>query len=279
MDTSNPLRLLIVEDDVVDRKLLERLLAQSSLGTCAVEHASRLSAALDLLKNSSFDVVLLDLGLPDSQGMDSVNRIQAQTPQVPIIVLSGLDDERTAIQAVQIGVQDYLIKGQVDASLLVRSIRYALERKKAERQLQATELRYRTIFENSAVAIMMADENKQLVSWNKFTEHLLNLGEDQLRGRNVETLYPPEEWERICSLSIRRKGMQHHLETKMISGTGDILDVDISLSVVRDSDGRITGSIGVIRDITERKLMEEARQLAEDSDYYASPHDVNVGSA
>jgi PAS domain S-box-containing protein len=261
--TSNSLRLLIVEDDVVDRKLLERLLAQSSLGTCAVEHASRLSAALDLLKSSSFDVVLLDLGLPDSQGMDSVNRIQAQTPQVPIIVLSGLDDERTAIQAVQIGVQDYLIKGQVDASLLVRSIRYALERKKAERQLQATELRYRTIFENSAVAIMMADENKQLVSWNKFTEHLLNLGEDQLRGRNVETLYPPEEWERICSLSIRRKGMQHHLETKMISGTGDILDVDISLSVVRDSDGRITGSIGVIRDITERKLMEEALRRSE----------------
>lgn len=193
MATSNALRLLIVEDDIVDRKLLERLLAQSSLGACEVRHANTLGAALDLLKDLSFDVVLLDLGLPDSQGMDSVSRLQSQAPHLPIIVLSGLDDERTATQAVQIGVQDYLIKGQVDASLLMRSIRYALERKKAERQLQATELRYRTIFENSAVAIMMADENRQLVSWNKFTEQLLGRGETQLRGQDVATLYPPGE--------------------------------------------------------------------------------------
>ncbi len=261
--TSNPLRLLIVEDDIVDRKLLERLLRQSTLGDCEVQHASRLAAALDLLKESSFDVVLLDLGLPDSQGMDSVNRLQAQAPHLPIIVLSGLDDEKTATQAVQVGVQDYLIKGQVDANLLVRSSRYALERKKAERQLQATEQRYRTIFENSAVAIMMADENRQLVSWNEFTEHLLHVTEDQLAGRDVSTLYPPGEWERICAMKIRRKGMQHHLETKMTCGNGEVIDVDISLSVVRDSDGRITGSIGVIRDITERKLMEEALRRSE----------------
>jgi len=261
--TSYALRLLIVEDDIVDRKLLARLLAQSSLSACEVRHANTLGAALDLLKDSSFDVVLLDLGLPDSQGMDSVRRVQSQAPYVPIIVLSGLDDEQTATQAVHIGVQDYLIKGQVDASLLVRSIRYALERKKAERQLQATELRYRTIFENSAVAIMMADENKHLVSWNKFTERLLGMGEEQLRGRDVATLYPPAEWQKIRALSVRRKGMQHHLETKMICGNGEVLDIDISLSVVHDSDGRITGSIGVIRDITERKRMEEALRRSE----------------
>ena len=264
MATSNALRLLIVEDDIVDRKLLERLLAQSSLSACEVRHANTLGAALDLLKDLSFDVVLLDLGLPDSQGMESVNRLQSRAPYLPIIVLSGLDDERTATQAVQIGVQDYLIKGQVDASLLVRSIRYALERKKAERQLQATELRYRTIFENSAVAIMMADENRQLVSWNNFTEQLLGMEGGQLRGRDVATLYPREEWEKICALRIRRKGMQHHLETKMICGNARIIDVDISLSVVRDSDGRITGSIGVIRDITERcRTQKELRRSEE----------------
>ena len=158
METPKPLRILIVEDDIVDRKLLERLLAQSSLGTCEVQNADRLAGALELLQSHSFDIVLLDLGLPDSQGMESAVRLQAQTPQTPIIVLSGLDDANVATQAVQIGVQDYLIKGQVNASLLMRAVRYALERKKAERQLQAAELRYRTIFENSAVAIMMVDE-------------------------------------------------------------------------------------------------------------------------
>ena len=252
------LRILIVEDDIIDRKLLERLLAQSTLGACEVQKADRLAGALELLQQQAFDIVLLDLGLPDSQGMDSAVRLQAQAPQTPIIVLSGLDDANVATQAVQIGVQDYLIKGQVDASLLMRAIRYALERKKAERQLQAAELRYRTIFENSAVAIMMVDEQERLLSWNKFTEQLLGMTEEQLRGRHVKEFYPESQWQEIRVLSIRRKGMDHHLETKMIRGDGTAIDVDISISVVHDSEGRVTGSIGVIQDITERKRAEES---------------------
>ena len=258
MDTSPSLRLLIVEDDLIDRKLLERLLAQSSLGACSVENADRLVGALELLQHHPCDIILLDLGLPDSQGMDSVVRLQACAPQTPIIVLSGLDDVDVATQAVQIGVQDYLIKGQVDASLLMRAIRYALERKRAEHQLQAAELRYRTIFENSAVAIMMVDERRQLISWNQFTERLLGMTGDQLLGRQIQEFYPEAEWQRICALSLRHKGMGHHLETKMIRGEGAIIDVDISLSVVHDSDGRATGTIGVVQDITERKRAEEA---------------------
>ncbi len=258
METAPSLRILIVEDDAVDRKLLERLLAQSALGACEVQNADCLARALELVQDHTFDVILLDLGLPDSQGMDSVVRVQVQTPQTPIIVLSGLDDANVGTQAVQIGVQDYLIKGQVDASLLMRAIRYALERKKAERQLQAAELRYRTIFENSAVAIMMVDERRQLVSWNQFTEQLLGMTRDQLLGRHIQEFYPEAEWQRICALSLRRKGMEHHLETRMVRGDGSTIDVDLSLSVVQDSDGRTTGSIGVVQDITERKRAEEA---------------------
>ena len=257
METPDPLRILIVEDDLIDRKLLERLLAQSSLGRCEVHNADRLAGAVELLQKQPFDIVLLDLGLPDSQGMESAVRLQAQAPQTPIIVLSGLDDANVATQAVQIGVQDYLIKGQVDASLLMRAIRYALERKKAERQLQATELRYRTIFENSAVAIMMVDEQERLLSWNKFTERLLGMTEAQLRRRHVKEFYPQSAWQAIRALSLRRKGMDHHLETKMIRGDGSMIDVDISLSVVHDSEGKATGSIGVVQDITESRRMHE----------------------
>jgi PAS domain S-box-containing protein len=257
------LRLLIVEDDLIDRKLLERLLAQSSLNIAEIQCADRLSKAIGLLRESSFDMILLDLGLPDSRGTESVIELQTHVPQVPIVVLSGLDDENTAITAMQKGVQDYLIKGQVDSTLLMRSIRYAFERKKAESQLQAAEQRYRTIFENSAVAIMMADREKRLVSWNKFTEQLLGMAPEDLLGRSVESLYPPSEWERIVALSVRQKGMQHHLETQMVRKKGTVIDVDISLSVLNDSDGWITGSIGVVRDITERKQMEEALRESE----------------
>lgn len=263
MSPGKPLRLLIVEDDIIDRKLLERLLAKSSLDVAEVRCADRLSTAVDLLRESPVDLVLLDLGLPDSRGTESVIELQIHAPRVPIVVLSGLDDEDTALTAMQKGVQDYLIKGQVDSTLLMRSIRYALERKKAENQLQIAEQRYRTIFENSAVAIMMTDQEERLVSWNEFTEHLLGMGPEDLLGRPVQALYPPSEWERIRASSVRQKGMQHHLETSMVRKDGQILDVDISLSVLRDSDGIITGSIGVIRDITERKEMEGALRESE----------------
>lgn len=264
MTTGRALRILIVEDDVVDRKLLERLLAKSSLEVAEVRYADRLSTALDCLKESAFDVVLLDLGLPDSRGTESVINIQSRAPHVPIIVVSGLDDELTATSAVQKGVQDYLIKGQVDSTLLMRSVRYALERKKAERQLQAAEHRYRTIFDNSAVAIMMVDKEERLVSWNKFTEELLGMTETDLLGRSVRSIYPDAEWQRIRTLSIRQKGMQHHLETRMYRQGGDLIDVDISLSVLKDSDGVASGSIGVVRDITERRRMEQALRQSEE---------------
>lgn len=263
MPTTTALRILIVEDDIVDRKLLERLLAQSTLEVSQVHHADRLATALEVLKEQDVDVILLDLGLPDSGGTESITAIETCAPQVPIIVLSGLDDEETATRAVQKGVQDYLIKGQVDSVLLMRSIRYALERKRAKQELQGAEQRYRMIFENSAVAIMMVDEQERLVSWNKFTEYLLGMTAEDLLGKSIKLLYPPSEWDRIRSMSIRRKGMQHHLETQMMRKGGDVIDVDISLSVLRDSDDQITGSIGVVRDITERKKMEEALRQSE----------------
>jgi len=258
-----PIRLLIVEDDATDRKQLEGLLAQSSHDGCEGRYADCLARALELLRDQPFDLILLDPGLPDSQGMDSIGRLQAQAPDVPIIVFGGLDDESMASRAAQTGVQDYLIKGQVDSCLLMRSIRYAVERKKAERRCQAAERRYRTIFENSAVAIMVVNEEGRLVSWNQFTEHLLGMGKDDLHARGVRSLYPPSEWQRVCAMNLRRKGMQHHMETKMIRGDGEIIDVDISLSVVQDSDEGISGSVGVVRDITERRHMEEALRRSE----------------
>lgn len=263
MTAPTPIRLLIVEDDVEDRKQLEGLLARSSHDGYEVCCADCLASALRLLRDHPFDLILLDPGLPDSQGMDSVERLQAQAPDVPIIVFGGLDDESMATRAAQTGVQDYLIKGQVDSRLLMRSIRCAVERKKVERRCQAAERRHRTIFENSAVAIMVVNQEGRLVSWNQFTEHLLGMGKGDLLARDVRSLYPPPEWQRICAMNLRRKGMQHHMETKMIRGDGEIIDVDISLSVVQDSDDGISGSVGVVRDITERKRMEEALRKSE----------------
>ncbi|MCP4450361.1 MAG: PAS domain S-box protein, partial [Planctomycetes bacterium] len=215
-----------------------------------------LKEALAMVQSEAFDIVLSDLGLPDSTGTEAIDQLHRVAPFVPVIVMSGQDDEAIAVQAVQQGAQDYLIKGQVDSDVLVRAIRYAVERKKAERKLQETEQNYRIIFDNSAVAIMMVNDVGQLISWNQFAANLLEMTEEDLYLRPIKTFYPKEEWAKICEQDISLKGMQHHLETRMIKKTGGIIDIDISLTVLKDPTGRVTGSIGVIRDISERKEAE-----------------------
>ena len=263
MAAQRELRLLVVEDDPVDRTMLNRLLKRSSLAVAEINCVDRVARALECVGQSSFDVILLDLGLPDSEGMDAVMQLQAEAPDIPIIVLTGLDDEEAATRAVQKGVQDFLVKGQVDGNLLVRSIRYALERKKAERELQLAEQRYRTIFENSAVAIMMVDREEHLVSWNSYTERLLGAAREDLLGRDLASLCPPSVWEQIRERTVHESGISHHHETQMVRKDGRVIEVDISLTMLHDSDGDISGSICVVRDITERKHMEEALRRSE----------------
>jgi len=132
------------------------------------------------------------------------------------------------------------------------------ERKKTERALRDSEEKFRIVFENAAVAIMFADGRERLSFWNPFTESMLQMNSADLAQKQVSALYPDEEWAKIRSLGIRDKGMIHHLETRMIREGGSCLDVDISISVLRDPEGKITGSIGIARDISDRKRAEES---------------------
>lgn len=142
------------------------------------------------------------------------------------------------------------------------------EQKKAERELRVVQDRYQMIFENSAVAIMMADEDERLVSWNRFTETLLGMNRDDLYLKPVQSFYPAQEWKRMRACNIRQKGMQHHLETRMIRKDGTEIDIDVSLRVLTNSEDGTTVSIGVIRDISERKRAEakQAKLLQEVED-------------
>lgn len=135
-----PIHALLVEDHPGDARLLRELLRDARGGDAiVVEHVERLAAALDCLRqaDAGIDVVLLDLSLPDSQGLETFVRLHRHAPSVPVVVLSGLDDERVALRAVQEGAQDYLVKGRVDGDTLVRALRYALERQRLEAQRQA----------------------------------------------------------------------------------------------------------------------------------------------
>jgi signal transduction histidine kinase len=129
-----------VEDSAADVGLLSACLEETDAAQLQLTHVVRLSEALRCLQEQAYDVVLLDLGLPDSHGLDTLAQARAQGLGVPIVVLTGLDDDRVGVQAVQQGAQDYLVKGQVDGKLLVRSLHYAMERKRLEEAVRRSEL-------------------------------------------------------------------------------------------------------------------------------------------
>lgn len=125
-----PTKVLLIEDSPDDAMLIQEELAEVRGSPFDLQHVDRLSEGLERLDQGGIDVVLLDLSLPDSQGLDSLARVLAQGPDVPVVVLTGLEDESLALEAVRRGSQDYLVKGQVGGPLLERSIRYAIERRR-----------------------------------------------------------------------------------------------------------------------------------------------------
>jgi len=124
--------------------------------------------------------------------------------------------------------------------------------------------KYRIIFENSAVAIMLTDENERIVHWNNYTEQLLGMNKEELMMKPVKYLYPLNEWKKIRSENIRQKGIQYHMETKMIRSDTELLDVDLSLSVLKDHIGNVIGSIGIVKDNSQNKQMEKALRSSEE---------------
>jgi phosphoserine phosphatase RsbU/P len=137
-------RVLLIEDNPGDSRLVRELLAEVGGTAFGLETAERLTAGLSRLARGDIDVVLLDLSLPDSKGLETFLRVHTLAPRVPVVLLSGLDDETLAILAVQKGAEDYLVKGHMDAGVLVRSIRYAIERTRrrhAEQALRATAMK------------------------------------------------------------------------------------------------------------------------------------------
>ncbi|HBR14851.1 MAG TPA: hypothetical protein DD723_04815 [Candidatus Omnitrophica bacterium] len=143
------------------------------------------------------------------------------------------------------------------------------KQKAAERRIKESENKIRVILDNSAVAITLTDENEKIISWNKFTEHLLGMKRKDLYMKPVDSLYPVEEWQMIRAENIRKLGSKHHLETKVIKKSGEIIDVDISVNVLKDAKNKIVGSVGIMQDITKQKRFQEmliqAKLSAEDA--------------
>ncbi len=136
-DTITILRVLLVEDNPGDAVLVREALLDAPGPTFALDWQPTLTAGLTALADGTFDALLLDLSLPESRGIDTLGRMRAAHDGLPILVLSGIDDEETAVAALHAGAQDYLVKGRFDGALLARALRYAIERKRARDEIEA----------------------------------------------------------------------------------------------------------------------------------------------
>lgn len=142
------LRVLVIEDDLIFQRIIETYLHKSTAFETHVVLACDLDKGLAVLAEQHVDAVLLDLTLPDSEGLETLKSLQDAAPAMPVIVLTGLDDEEVAAEAVRGGAQDFIVKSDLNASTLSRSVRYAIERQKSEAALRASESRFRTVVDD-----------------------------------------------------------------------------------------------------------------------------------
>ncbi len=260
-------KLLLVEDNPGDARLLREILLEADGSQFDLTHVERLDEAFKRLAAESFDVVLLDLLLPDSHGSETLLRLRAHSPQTPIVVLTGVEDESLGVQLVQEGAQDYLVKGKAGGESLARVIRYAIERQRAENALRESEERLRAVVESANVAIISGDSQGNIISWNEAAETIFGYTEDEVLGKPATILMPD------AYIAPHQKGMEHKRLTgeSRIGGQtvemhgrrkdGSIFPTESSLSYWKTSKGLF--STIIIRDITERKRAEEALRESE----------------
>ena len=172
-------KILIFEDNPGDIRLIKEYLRGDGQSAFNIIHVERLIDGLESLSQESPDIVLLDLGLPDSQGLDTLLKLKSQAPDVPVIVLTGLSDSEMAIKAVNAGAQDYLIKGEFTADLLVRAIQYARVRQQAEQQIKYQAY----LLANVNDAIIASDKNDRITTWNEAARAMYGWKADEVLGQ------------------------------------------------------------------------------------------------
>ncbi|MHB8067789.1 MAG: PAS domain-containing protein [Desulfobaccales bacterium] len=254
------IKVLLIEDNQDDILLIGRMLAKasSSYYEFKVDHCGSLADAKKYLNHHEPDVILLDLGLPDGRGLEAVSSIMSLASAIPLMVLTGLEDEKVAIESLQKGAQDYLLKGKITHNSLGRSLRYAIERKRSEeaRSLLAA------IVENSDDAIISKTLEGVITSWNRGAEIIYGYAAAEAIGQPITLLMPADGPDEAATLlaKIRRGEHVTHFETSRRRKDGANLSVSLSISPVRNRTGAIIGASTIARDISDRKRAEAERE-------------------
>jgi diguanylate cyclase (GGDEF)-like protein/PAS domain S-box-containing protein len=260
-----PIRVLLVEDSPADADLVSRLLVKAPFGPFRLSTVDRVAGALELLRQSpDFDVVLLDVSLPDTVqcSLDSLHRIRAEAGELPIVLLTGVADEELATGAVREGAQDYIEKRQVESSLLGRSIRYSIERKQAEVALRESEERYALAVQGANDGIWDWDLRTQRIHFSPRWKSMLGYADEEVGDAPSEwfgRVHPDDLMVLKAEITAHRGGGTPHFksEHRMLHKDGTYRWVLSRGIAVRLPTGKVYRMAGSQSDITARKLAEK----------------------
>ncbi|MEO0107645.1 MAG: PAS domain S-box protein, partial [candidate division WOR-3 bacterium] len=275
-DPSVMTRILLVEDSPGDARLVKEALREGAIPEHELVSVETLAAARAVLAQHGFDVVLLDLSLPDSYGLDTVRQVVAAAPDTTVIVMTGLDDEVMAVESLRAGAQDYLLKGEISGHLLGRSIRYALERGRTARELREALRRRRELEEivrqSPVIVFLWREEPGSPVEF--VSDNVAQFGyssTDFLSGQvRYQDIIHPEDLPRVraeVDEQLRLGRNSFALEYRILTKSGEVRYVeDRTWIPVSDSDQGVRYHQGVIIDQTAHKLAQLA--LAESEERY-----------
>jgi PAS domain S-box-containing protein len=239
-----------------------------------LEWASSYRTGLEALLRAAHDVCLLDYKIDNSDGLELLRESRTSGCKAPVIVLTGIGDYRLDVEAMQIGAADFLVKDQLTATLLERSIRYAIaqartleELRRQQEEIRASELRFRSVVQSASDAIVQADENAQIIFWNKAAETIFGYREEEVLGLPLELLMTE------CHRPALRLGLERFRtggKSQLVGRTSELeglrkdgSEFPLELSLASWTTGEGTSFTAIIRDITERKHAEEMRYAKE----------------
>ena len=270
-------KVLLVEDNPGDARLLREMLNEPGAQSLELIHVERMSAAEKHLAEQVFDIILLDLGLPDAHGLGAVQRAHVAAPRVPLVVLTGFDDEALAAQALQQGAQDYLIKGQIETRGLLRALRYAVERKAMEEALFVQTERAQVTLNSIGDAVACTDISGNITFLNLVAEKMTGWTWHEGAQRPMAEVF------RILDATTRATipnpmemavGLNQtlHLPSNcvLIRRDGFEIPIEDSVAPIHDREGQATGAVIVFRDVSAARAM--AVQMA-----HSAQHDFLTG--
>jgi PAS domain S-box-containing protein len=264
---ANHIRVLFVEDDQQFAEMVGEMLRRHKAGVYQIKLVVTLGDALRMLDQDDFDVALVDLYLPDSEGLDTVRRLRKRSATLPIVILTGRKEAELARNALRFGAQDSLEKTELLPSLLVRVISYAIQRRQAELRLAESERRYRQLVEQMKDVIYRLDESAHIIYISPSVEELLGLKREDLLGQEVTALTRPDHRQQM------RTELEQHLQEQspaihiLAPGPKDKEDggttwLEHHLYPLR-SEGHLLGLQGIARDVTELKRARDELEASQ----------------